>query len=228
MGANEAVAWPVVRGENGANSRGGTFVLKRNGPRAYRPGLDLTAELPWTRGEGLGFCTSITPMPTSGRSPHRPLLFSAISSFVISCPRGVRPSSEKGPGRPEILGIGAGLCGCCFCGGAAAGTKPVPEFRNRSSRCQFWRSAPPGPRDPCAKKFSADAATADSSRADAAASGIATRAAAARCEVARRNCCTSPAAHPRRAASGLARDTPESSTAPSNRADIASSSPRRK
>jgi hypothetical protein len=72
--------------------------------------------------------------------------------------------------------------------------------------------------------FSADAAPDDSLRARAAACGIAARAAEAHYEAERRNCCRFPVACPARAASGLAQDIPESNTAPSSRADIASSS----
>jgi hypothetical protein len=45
----------------------------------------------------LEYRTSITPMPTSGRHPHRPLLFcTALSASVHRCPRS-NLASETGP-----------------------------------------------------------------------------------------------------------------------------------
>ena len=62
----------------------------------------------------------------------------------------------------------------------------------------------------------------DSSRAAAVASGIEAQAAGAHCGEARRNCCRSPAASLARATSALARGIPDSGTAQSSRANIAS------
>lgn len=58
--------------------------------------------------------------------------------------------------------------------------------------------------------------------ADAASSEILAATAAEHCATARRSCCKFPAVCPRRAASARARDIPDSNTAPSNPADIAS------
>jgi hypothetical protein len=74
--------------------------------------------------------------------------------------------------------------------------------------------------------FSADAAPGDNSTEHGAACGNAGRAAVARCEAERRSCCRVPVAYPAREANGHAPDTPESNTAPSSRADIASCFPR--
>src|SRR5579862_3593481 len=71
---------------------------------------------------------------------------------------------------------------------------------------------------------SAGAAPGDSWPTDAAACEDAAREVAARCEAESRSCCRLPAARPARGASARARDIRESNTAPSIRADIASSS----
>ena len=81
-----------------------------------------------------------------------------------------------------------------------------------------------------ANKFNGAAAapSADNSSPSWRAFGIAAPAAAARCGAARRNGRNAPAALPESAANGRARRTPDSNTAPSHRADIASFlSPRR-
>lgn len=97
--------------------------------------------------------------------------------------------------------------------GAAAGTRPVLKFRG---------AIEPRP----IGGFSGDAAPGDNSTGHGAACGNAARGAAAHCEAVRRNCCRFPVAYPARGANGHARDTPESNTAPSSQADIASSFPR--
>lgn len=65
--------------------------------------------------------------------------------------------------------------------------------------------------------------SADSSPAAEAASESAARAAAARCEAERRSCCKILSAHPVPAANAPAQDNRHSNTAPSNRANTASS-----
>src|ERR1019366_8761025 len=102
------------------------------------------------------------------------------------------------------------------------GDETCPELQGAISRCHLPRSRVEGPQKHYPKKISADAAPGDNSRAPVAASGIAARAAADGCEAVSRNCCKALVARPARGASSLARDTPESNTAPSSRADIAS------
>ncbi len=76
---------------------------------------------------------------------------------------------------------------------------------------------------PFERELSAGARSGDNWPSAGAAYGSAAGAAAARCGAARRNCRISPVARPAHAASALARNIPDSNTAPSNREDIASS-----
>jgi hypothetical protein len=74
---------------------------------------------------------------------------------------------------------------------------------------------------PFERELSAGARSGDNWPSAGAAYGSAAGAAAARCGAARRNCRISPVARPAHAASALARNIPDSNTAPSNREDIA-------
>jgi hypothetical protein len=143
------------------------------------------------------------PMPTRGRSPRRPLP-------LLARPAPRKKHAHQGKARTapmcsEPCGPGLPLpLKCEGCGG----DEPL----------RFCRNGQPLPWG----KLSGGAAPGDSSPAAAAAYGNAAQAGAARCGAGRRNCCRFPAARPARGASGRARDIPESNTAPSNRADIAS------
>ena len=152
------------------------------------------------------------PMPTSGRSPRRPLppFCSPHSNNSVHAAQG------KGPKSPDELE-------------AVRARSAFKSWRGRR-RGRDRVAHAPGRRDPDAAvrsrstSVSAGAAPGDSWPADAGACGSAARAVAARCEAVNRSCCKFPAARPARAASSRARDIRESNTAPSNRADIASSS----
>jgi hypothetical protein len=143
-------------------------------------------------------------MPTRGRSPRRPLpLFGlplAANFFTLT-----KGKARTAPCRKSRSG-------------------PVwSAFQARGLR--RGRTVPPKSQDGQPRpwsSFSADAAPGDKPPADADACEIAARAEAARCEAGRRSCCKLPAARPARGASGRGRDIPESNTAPSSRADIAS------
>lgn len=96
--------------------------------------------------------------------------------------------------------------------------------KTRPSRCRpLWPAQMLRPQTHCTKIVSAAAPSGGNWPARAPASGIAARAVAAHCAKARRNSGRSLAAHPAPAASGLAPGTPDSNTAPSSRACIASS-----
>jgi hypothetical protein len=85
----------------------------------------------------------------------------------------------------------------------------------------------PSPKLSRGDESSADVRVAGGYPTLAAAFGSAALGAVARCEAVRRNCCNDPEARSPRAASGRAPDNPDSSTAPSNRADIAFVLPRK-
>ena len=122
----------------------------------------------------------------------------------------------KRPNRPGVFRIDPVQCSSGLAQllkGDAAGTGPVLKF---PSAIQPW---PIG-------RLSADAAWGDSSTGRGAACGNAAQAAAARYEGERRNCCRFPVEYQGREANGRVRDTPESNTAPSSPADIASPFPR--
>jgi hypothetical protein len=148
------------------------------------------------------------PMPTSGRSPHRPLPPSSLPFRKCEIAR-VR---TKKPEPPKCVRRRSG-----------PGFQLPAQSPSKGRGGDKTDSEIPGRGQPLPiGKFSAGLALGDSLQAGAAACGIAARAAAARCGVERRNCCRFPVGCPARGASGHARDIPESNTAPSSRADIAS------
>ena len=147
-------------------------------------------------------CDSIRSRPYERPvPPGRPLsLFPSRINALLAWKRPERRRSIRSRSGPVCL---------CLC------SEGLRRGRDRFARTETIQPLPWG-------KFSAGAAPGDSSPADAGACESAVRAVAARCGAGRRNCCKSPAARPARGASGRARDIPESNTAPSIRADIAS------
>jgi len=167
--------------------------------------------------------------PPSPPCPERPVPPPAAPPFRLTHSRlclscaGFALKREEGPNRPESVGCASGLLYRHVLEEAAPGTWPASPHGRDVLAAEVAGDSRSWGRGVVRGSFSADAGPGDSSRAAGVASESAARGAAARCEAARRSCCKIPAAGPPRAASGLARDTPDSNTAPSNRADIASS-----
>jgi hypothetical protein len=194
-----------LRANTHRNLRRSTKVLIRLNPAVYRPCRRPQAESLWIRGE----CPELLHLhhpqcpraagPPTGRSP------------LFALPSQLSPKSHVF----ERTGQAALVCSepIHLLIGTAADAGQVRRFRSVIEPRQFGG-------------LSADAARGDNSTGRGAACGNAERAAAARYEGERRNCCRFPVEYPARGANARARDIPESNTAPSSRADIASLFPR--